>query len=215
MARKDINMEPKPGLSNNATSRIYKVLQEHGPSINKRSIRSQVVSEVVKISGDLPEGGRLIIDFKGVELISRILLFYIIKDLISEAKKSTKGLMRGRFVIVKDPNEDVLDLLTICLKLVRGSLLYILTDPEEPAKIIKQDVINLPRFLKKTLDIIEEHGPINCQELSNLLDPRERGSVRERLRQLHRRGLVIRQPAGSVVDGDKFFKYKKFVVSLD
>jgi hypothetical protein len=191
---------------------IYKLYTEFGPYIQDSDMTHDTLSRIVKLFKDFPLDTELIIDFKGVKLISPAVVFKLIDSFIEETKKTGKDFLRGRFLIVKDPNIDTLEVLNLCLKEKHTSLFVVYMDPENPKKITREDILNLPHFLREPLDIISLHGPITSREVAAFLGTEKAPSVKECLRQLYKRGLVKRKAIGTP-DGKRFFLYEKFTLS--
>ena len=194
-------------LTNNTW--IYKISERFGPYVdNEEETRGQIISNALKTSDYIPEGGKFILDFEEVKFISPSLMFQCIDKFAEESKKRKRALFGGRYLIAKDPNEDMRILLNIILRAYQSSLLVVHSDSRD------DEILRLPRFLKETLDIIKENGPLTADALSTYHGPENRLSIRERLRQLYLRGLVEREP----IIGSKeriTFSYTAFSISLD
>lgn len=171
-------------------------------------VEEKIYSDILTISELLPEGGALIFDFANVRIISPSLIFNILSRILKDVKNKRKGFFRGRVLIAKDLNWDNRFLLEGFLMANNLSLLVVYTDGR------KKEVLNIPSFLKKALDVIEEKNPISCSELARLLGSEKESITRERLRKLYRRGLVRREAVGTV-EGGRYFVYSPLRLSIE
>lgn len=179
-----------------------------GEVISGDRCKKKLSSLVQNVSKGLDAGGILVIDFKDVKIISPLLILDIAKDIEDRTAKNNINYFKGHFLAVKDPCPDVKKIIEYVLKELRASV-YVVYSKNN--KCIDHDVLNLPNYLKSTLDIIRQEKSINSAKLSVILDSKEdKGtSARERLRQLYRRGLVRRKAEGTT-EGKPHYIYEAF-----
>jgi len=191
-------------------NRIYKVKEEVANTYEfSESEADNIVERIKEIVTETDVGGRIALDFEDIKLINPLLLSAVIDKLVEEGKKEGRGILRGRYIIAKDPNEAVLEQIRLFLrdKHKGVSLLVVYSDPYKPKDGPPYKTLNLPPFLQETWDILEKQ-PMRVTEMFAQLG--QKGSTRERLRQLVKRGLAVREPEGDPITGDLYFKYKIF-----
>ncbi len=190
-----------------------KEFSEFVPGHGKVFDGDQRVAEVYRVIliqlQDITSGGdtRVILDCEGVDLITYGLLVAVIMQMEQEGTLQRNFCYHRSFAIM-DPNPDTERLLTLLLQEVRCSLFVVYTDTHR--HVVREDVLNLSPILRATLDLIKEHGVLSSHQVIGLSRKGVKPTnVRERLRQLFRKGLVKRTARGTV-DGDRFFVYEPF-----
>jgi len=162
----------------------------------------------------LPDGGQVIIDVQKCVLIDPVLLVNLINALEAENKKQRQRILRGRPIIVLDPNEGVELLLKLLFKEIHCSLIVAYSDAKT-GRICRQKVLNLPDFLGQALQIVQRRDGTTNRQLEGLLGKEYKTPARECLRQLYRRGLVFRSGCGPNYGGCPHFIYRAVKVSKD
>lgn len=169
----------------------------------------ELVSELLTKSNILQLEGTLFLDFKDVVLINPMLLLNFPLRLKDKVQKLRKGLIKGRHIVAVDPNDGVKKLLELLSREIRWSLIIVYTNDRNPRNIIRQEVLNLPEFLKHALHTIHIKKTVTSSELEELMSHEHKTRARECLRLLYKRGLVTRKPS-STPDGKTFFVYSEF-----
>ena len=164
--------------------------------VSGREIRDKFISDITKLFSEMPVGGKLLIDFNGVVAVGLVVTREALSQLSIDIKKKRK-IFGGKYLIVKDPGEDVKVVLEHVTKEYRCSLVVYYKDSN------RYEVLSLPHYLRSAIDLIDRHGSLTSREMSELLPDKP---VTEYLRQLHRRRLVERTPVDSGY-GRVVFKY--------
>ena len=175
---------------------------------NDPDVQVRIYSDLVALSRALKIGGRLVLDFLGVQLISPVLLTGVFSQMERAATEHGRGFFRGRFLIAKDINPDIRETILSLLKQQQASLLVLY---EAEGGTTTTEILNLPPFLSETLKLVQEDGPLTSSQLAELLGKDKGSSARERLRQLYRKGLVTRTAHGTL-EGARYFEYEAFSV---
>ncbi len=162
----------------------------------------------------LPDGGQVIIDVQKCVLVNPVHLVDLIKALEAENKKQKQRILRGRPVIVLDPNEGLELLLKWLFREIHCSLLVAFSD-KKTGRIRDQKVLNLPDYLSRALKIVGRRDGTTAHQLEGLLGKEYKTPARECLRQLYRRGLVLRTGCGPNYGGSPHFIFKTVKVSKD
>ncbi len=187
------------------------VVEGHGRVVEGdnavREAYSVILSNIKSIS--LGGDARTILCCRGVNIITPQLLHAIAVQIEYE-KTPSPVLCFHRSLVISDPNKDTVWLLQRMLKGTPCSLFIVYTDPQEQGQVVREEILNLQSSLRITLDVIKENRTMSSHEMIVLLKKEHKPTlVRERLRQLFKRGLVSRQAHGNV-GGDRFFVYEPF-----
>ena len=181
----------------------------HGRVVQGDRATSRAYSSLVTGVKKIPLGGdeRVVLDCRGVNIVAPSLLSFITSRIEYEETRERR-LCYHRSLVIMDPNEDTKLLLTWMFKKTPCSLFIIYTEEQ---RVVREDILHLPYSLREALDIIVQRSSLSSQELIELLKDENPTNVRERLRQLFKRGLVKRQAHGTV-DGKRFFIYEPFTL---
>ena len=186
------------------------LVEGHGKVMDGDDAVERAYNAILSSIRGIALGGdaRVILNCRGVNLITPGLLLAITTRLENE-ETPNRTFCYHRSLIVMDPDEDTRLLLKWMLKGTLCSLLLTNTDSQEQEKVIREDILNLPYSLRETLDVIREHGSLSSHQVIALSKSVKPTNIRERLRQLFKRGLVTREARGTV-QGDRFFIYQPF-----
>ncbi len=154
----------------------------------------------------LPVGGLIIFNLGKCSVLGPSVLMGLVKKLQEGAKRRKQGILKGRHFIVLDPSEDVELLLSLLLEKAHWSLIVAFSKAKAGSKS-SQKVLNLPEFLSHPLKFIENREGTTARELERHLDKEYKTPARECLRQLFRRGLVVREGTGAS-EGQPHFIYR-------
>lgn len=169
---------------------------------------------ITNVLEKLPDGGQVIIDVQKCVLVNPVHLVDLIKALEEENKRQKQRFLKGRPVIVLDPNEGLELLLKWLFREIHCSLIVAFSD-KNTGRIRDQKVLNLPDYLSRALRIIGRRNGTTSHQLEGLLGKEYKTPARECLRQLYRRGLVLRTGCGPNYGGCPHFIFKAVKVSKD
>ena len=144
-----------------------------------RDAEGKLISDIAGMFSEMPYGGRLMIDFNGVESVSSIAIRNFLASLID-----SKGCKRisDKYLAIKDPNEDVRRVLELELKEIHGSVTIY-----DSSKKAYEIAGNLPKFLATTLDIVIKEGEMTSNGLNGYFESGRKLNGREYLHLLHKK----------------------------
>ena len=128
----------------------------------------------------LPEEGRLVIDVEGVRLVGPL----FVETFYNNTKKDTP--LEWRFIVLKNPCDEVREIVDLVLKGTPCSVLALFTTPQ-----FQDLVLGCSDSPYETRELIRTSGPITAREMASLFGVNQQ-NMRERLRVLFQRGLVTR-----------------------
>ena len=179
---------------------VLPVAEKFGEVIVGRAVSKQYVSAFLKFFKSMQRGGRLVLDFQNVVILSPLVPKKILAKL-QEREKSSSHSYRDRYILFKDPNEDIRCVLDYVAAGSNCSPLLYYSGRNS------YEILSLPEFLRETIELIRKHGSLTSSELEGYLGRKKGRSAKERSRLLVVRRLVERDLKWTPY-GNRFFSYK-------
>ena len=158
---------------------------------------------------------RVLIDCREMPMISPCMLLRILIRIYGDES----GFPLWRFLVLLDPTDDLKLLFTWILQDMGQSLHIAYSAVEGKRIVVSEEFINLVLALEETHRAIKEHQPVTGAELFKIMSPGSQrrkplraGNMRERLRQLFRKGFITRQVCVSDSSGLPVFAYRAFTL---